>query len=84
VANRICERVRELRIEDVISGATYPDLLLTVSVGVATFPDAGTTLDDVLLAADNALFAAKDAGRDQVFAPRLANAEDHDADASPL
>jgi diguanylate cyclase (GGDEF)-like protein len=84
VADRICDKVRELRVEDAITGATYQDLHLTVSVGVATFPDAGTTLDDVLLAADNALFAAKDAGRDQVFAPRLANAEDQEADASPL
>ncbi len=84
VADRICEKVRELRVEDAITGATYPDLRLTVSVGVATYPDAGVTLDDVLLAADNALFAAKDAGRDQVFAPRLADTEHHNADASPL
>jgi diguanylate cyclase (GGDEF)-like protein len=82
VAERICARVRDLCVEDKLSGAAYPDLQLTVSIGVATFPDAGKTIDDVLLAADNALFAAKDAGRDQVFAPQLAGADDHGADAS--
>lgn len=84
VADRVCARVRELRVEDKLSAATYPDLRLTVSIGVATFPDAGKTLDDVLLAADNALFAAKDAGRDQVFAPQLATADDQVSDTSPL
>lgn len=84
VADRICGRVRELRIEDPLTGGTYPDLQLTVSVGVATFPDAGTTLDDVLLAADNALFAAKDAGRNQVVAIQLSNTDSQDAGRSGL
>lgn len=71
VGDRICERVRALRIADPISGGSYRDLRLSVSVGVATFPDAGADLDDVLLAADNAVFAAKDAGRDRVLATFL-------------
>jgi diguanylate cyclase (GGDEF)-like protein len=83
VANRICARVRDLRVEDAVTGATYPELRLSVSVGVATYPDAGMTLDDVLLTADNGLFAAKDAGRDQVVAIQLSNV-DHDAGRSPL
>jgi diguanylate cyclase (GGDEF)-like protein len=85
VGHRICERVRELRIEDALTGGTYPDLHLSVSVGVAMFPGAGTSLQDVLLAADNAVFAAKDAGRDQVLAIQPAeNSPNHDAGASPL
>lgn len=71
IGERVCERVREVRVEDPISGGSYPDLRLTVSVGVATYPDAGADLDEVLLAADTAVFAAKDAGRDRVLAVQL-------------
>lgn len=38
----------------------------TVSVGVAIFPEHGTTAEDLLRAADNALYRAKAAGRNQV------------------
>ncbi|MGB7405804.1 MAG: EAL domain-containing protein, partial [Pacificimonas sp.] len=37
----------------------------TASIGVAMTPDDGTTLDDLLHAADLALYAAKDAGRNR-------------------
>jgi diguanylate cyclase (GGDEF)-like protein len=65
IGERICERVRELRVstsetgEDVVEG-------LTVSIGLALYPKFGPELQDVLLAADDALFVAKDSGRDQV------------------
>jgi diguanylate cyclase (GGDEF)-like protein len=68
IGSRICDRIRELRIEDPLTGGAYPDLRLTVSVGVAAFPDSGDDLDDLLMKADAALFAAKDAGRDRVLA----------------
>lgn len=62
VAERIRERVRELKVpvdEVVVEG-------LTVSIGIALYPDFGPELQDVLLAADDALFVAKDSGRNQV------------------
>lgn len=62
MADRMCRRVRTLRA----AGADHQRLGLSVSIGVAVYPDAGSDLDEVLLAADNALFAAKDAGRDRV------------------
>jgi diguanylate cyclase (GGDEF)-like protein len=43
--------------------------LVTLSVGVATFPTYGTTPDDLLRAADEALYAAKLAGRNCVRVP---------------
>ncbi|GAA0930493.1 GGDEF domain-containing protein [Kribbella koreensis] len=39
---------------------------LTCSIGAASYPVAGSTLDELLLAADSATYAAKNAGRNQV------------------
>jgi diguanylate cyclase (GGDEF)-like protein/PAS domain S-box-containing protein len=38
----------------------------TISVGVAAFPEHGTSVDELLLAADSALYRAKAQGRDRV------------------
>jgi diguanylate cyclase (GGDEF)-like protein len=60
----VCQRVRDLRVPlDAGPGAVDG---LSVSVGVALFPEFGPELQDVLLAADDALFVAKDSGRNQV------------------
>jgi diguanylate cyclase (GGDEF)-like protein len=62
IAERIRIRVRELRVqvdETAVEG-------LTVSIGIALYPEFGPELQDVLLAADDALFVAKDSGRNQV------------------
>ncbi|MCT2582846.1 MFS transporter [Actinophytocola gossypii] len=65
---RICERVRELRVPvSAEDGAEVVDGL-SVSIGVALYPEFGPDLQDVLLAADDALFVAKDSGRNQVQA----------------
>jgi diguanylate cyclase (GGDEF)-like protein len=39
---------------------------VTLSAGVAVYPEHGTTHEDIVLAADRALYAAKDAGRNRV------------------
>ena len=47
----------------------YQDRLLkstTISLGVAIFPDHGVTAEEVIAAADAALYRAKQAGRDRV------------------
>ncbi len=62
IAERICERVRELRVP--VDGTVVDGL--SVSVGIALYPEFGPELQDVLLAADDALFVAKDSGRNQV------------------
>ncbi|MGA9190672.1 MAG: GGDEF domain-containing protein [Anaerolineales bacterium] len=49
---------------------------VTVSIGVAAFPMNGLTGDAVLRAADDALYQAKDAGRDRVILANKASVHD--------
>jgi diguanylate cyclase (GGDEF)-like protein len=61
-ANEIRQRVEELRIR-------YRDLILprmTISAGVASAPQSGQTTQELLRAADEALYVAKNAGRNQI------------------
>ncbi|MEV0273272.1 diguanylate cyclase [Hamadaea sp. NPDC050747] len=71
VADRLCAAMR-----------TQPVLLprgrvdVTVSIGIAVFPEHGATGSAVLQAADDALYAAKAAGRDRhrtAFSPGVAS-----------
>jgi two-component system, cell cycle response regulator len=60
MGERVCRSVRELR-------GPAP---LTVSVGAATFPVDGQTAEDLVHAADSALYASKRGGRDRVERPQ--------------
>jgi diguanylate cyclase (GGDEF)-like protein len=59
---------------------------VTVSVGVAAFPDHGRTATDVMRAADDALYRAKQAGRDRwsrAGEPTVDETRDETADEAP-
>jgi diguanylate cyclase (GGDEF)-like protein len=60
VAGRIVRAVRERPFAVGVRSAQ-----VTVSAGVAAFPDHGRTASEILRAADGALYAAKGAGRDR-------------------
>lgn len=63
-AEKLRKAIENLRI-------TYGDTSLppvTVSIGIGTFPQDGTTAHDLLINADAALYQAKDQGRNRVFA----------------
>ena len=50
--------------------------MLTISVGVAVFPEHGTSPKELMAAADAALYGAKHNGRDQVVVASLKGAEE--------
>ena len=72
VAERVCRRIRQLAIEVETDSGVVAVRGLTASVGAALYPQMAATLEELLWSADNALFAAKDAGRDQVRMVRSA------------
>lgn len=79
---RLQERAEHLRravsqTTVVHGGDTLPPV--TVSVGLAMFPQHGRTLRDVLKVADAALYTAKQAGRDRVVFAPIAEAAPLDA-----
>jgi diguanylate cyclase (GGDEF)-like protein len=68
-AELAAQRAEELRSAVAHIDLQYQGRLLepmTLSFGIATFPANGRTLKDLLRASDNALFRAKDQGRDRV------------------
>lgn len=60
------ERIRAAIAARPVTMANAPTIVLTVSVGVAAFPEDAANADDLIAAADQALYAAKRAGRNCV------------------
>jgi diguanylate cyclase (GGDEF)-like protein len=67
------------KLRRAVAAAQHPGLPIpvTISVGVSEFPANGITRDDIVRAADAALYRAKQSGRNQVcWAPANAGEED--------
>jgi diguanylate cyclase (GGDEF)-like protein len=62
------------KLRKMVEGWSFPGVprTVTISAGAATFPQHGTTRDELVRAADSALYAAKQAGRNQVCLGPLA------------
>jgi diguanylate cyclase (GGDEF)-like protein len=56
------------RLESEIIPAGFENLRVTVSIGVAHYPLAGRTAEDLIGGADKALYQAKETGRNRVIA----------------
>jgi diguanylate cyclase (GGDEF)-like protein len=64
-ALRVADHVREV-VGATPVPTTAGDLVVTISVGVATHPEHGTSIPALTMAADAGLYAAKAAGKNQV------------------
>jgi diguanylate cyclase (GGDEF)-like protein/PAS domain S-box-containing protein len=66
--DKAAERAEQLRSAMAAAPVLYgtTPIIVTASFGVATFPRDGSTGDDLIAAADRALYAAKAAGRNRV------------------
>jgi diguanylate cyclase (GGDEF)-like protein len=58
--------VTQLAVEAPVEGATTTITNLSASIGVSVFPSAGEEVEPLLLAADAALYRAKNTGRNRV------------------
>ncbi len=70
-AQRVAERARRLVAAVSLERGAAP---VTITVGVALFPDHGATKDALIAAADAAMYAGKQAGGDRVVVPGEADA----------
>lgn len=73
-AEEIRQAVRSLKLER--RGRAFD--ALTISLGVATFPDHAIGPSELIMAADAAMYAAKRAGRDRVETSSAASAADEE------
>ncbi len=61
IAERLRQRVKKLRFP-----SQTGEFSITVSIGIATFPEDATTRETLIERADEALYQAKNSGRDRV------------------
>lgn len=66
----LAERLREQVARTAIEVSKKVTLRVTLSAGIATYPEQGETPGALIHAADQALYEAKQAGRNRVFARR--------------
>ncbi|NBX67361.1 MAG: diguanylate cyclase [Proteobacteria bacterium] len=68
-AKEIAERLR-INIEKLVFQGQKEEAFLTVSIGLAAYPDHGKSSEELLAAADHALYVAKQRGRNQIVSEK--------------
>jgi diguanylate cyclase (GGDEF)-like protein len=69
----VAERIRQAVMRMLVpSGTDQPLRKITVSLGIAVFPEHGQSFEEILLASDKALYESKHAGRNRatLYAPQ--------------
>jgi two-component system, cell cycle response regulator len=64
----VAEKIRQAIAGETFTSDGQPPVEVTVSIGAATFPEDGSSMQDLIAAADRAMYRAKEAGRDRVEA----------------
>jgi len=94
VAERLGAAIRDIPVPidarrvDAVTGQPVDRIPVSVSIGVAVYPEHGVTAEQVLAAADDALYVAKRAGRDtyrlaEVVSPVVVDGQFDQAHAAP-
>ena len=65
-ASEMAERLREIVEQTDFDSGKNHKIKITVSIGVAAFPESASTVDELTKAVDIALYAAKEGGRNRV------------------
>lgn len=65
-AGRLAERIRASVAEKMIDVGGEKPIQVTVSIGIASYPRSATSVRDIIEKADQALYAAKEEGRNRV------------------
>lgn len=78
-AQEVAERIRE-EIGSATSDSENSNEPVTVSIGVATYPDNGTSVAELIESADAALYRAKEGGRNRVVFSGIGAGENPDED----
>ncbi|MBI9047963.1 MAG: diguanylate cyclase [Anaerolineaceae bacterium] len=66
VAERLCKKVSQMHLNPPLPESAMPDQQVTISLGVSTAPDDAQEPDALIQAADQALYQAKNDGRNRV------------------
>jgi|ETNmetMinimDraft_16_1059900.scaffolds.fasta_scaffold01500_5 diguanylate cyclase (GGDEF)-like protein/PAS domain S-box-containing protein len=66
-ADKIRWNVESMNLDNIVSGQS---LKMTISIGVASFPEHGTEFNTLVASADGALYKAKESGRNRVEVPK--------------
>ena len=61
----VAEKIR-LGVQDLELGLSDADIRPSLSIGVVSYPDDGTTADELMISADGAMYASKRAGKNRV------------------
>ena len=79
-AFNVMDRIRNTISITVLTGAkSFPGNRLTISTGIAMFPECGDNIESLILQADKALYAAKTQGKNKTVAwdPAINSAKPH-------
>ena len=79
---RVAERIRKTVEATEFLKDDGLALRVTVSIGVAVYPEHAASKEDVIVAADQAMYAAKNASRNSVYVAKLAAPKTPDASSA--
>ncbi len=68
-AKRVAERIKENITKNEYFLKDYPDVKVTASFGIATFPDHGDDVESLIKVADNAMYMVKMTTKNAIFVP---------------